>query len=101
MKVTSSDVLYIGHLDPASLEGMLRMLCVDLFNRITQMKIRLFRKSNFSFLFLFTLFRFADYRQLAVNIFCDVGGEELHQVEALFGLQASLLQDGGEIKPAF
>ena len=72
------------------------MLCVHLFNRITQVKICLFRKSDFSFLFLFALFRYADYRQLAVNIFCDVGGEELFQVEALFGLQASLLQDGGE-----
>ena len=44
----------------------------------------------------FALFRYADYRQLAVYIFCDVGGEELYQVEALFGLQASLLQDGGD-----
>ena len=39
-------------------------------------------------------FRFAEYRQITVRVYSEMSTEELHEVEALFGLQTLLLKDG-------
>ena len=39
-------------------------------------------------------FRFAEYRQITVRVYSEMSTEELHEVEALFGLQPLLLKDG-------